>query len=106
MNEPQRRKSLLSAHSVALHVQMLSPVPPTTITVNCYAFSPESANVDVNFHMDRDGVEQLAAALGVETTTRTHSETDPQIYTVATAVVSDVPVRIWTLLDAPKSVGA
>lgn len=106
MSDSQRRKSLLAAHSVALHVQALSPVPPTTVTVTCYSFSPTESSVDVNFHMDLDGVLRLAEALGVETTTRPHSESDPQVYTVANAVVEGIPVKIWTLLDAPESGGA
>ncbi|MEU8717519.1 hypothetical protein [Streptomyces sp. NPDC048663] len=106
MSNSQRRRSLLAAHSVALHVTVLSPVPPTTVMVTCHAFSPGKPSVDVNFYMDRGGVEQLAAALGVEPTTRPHSKTDPQMYTVADAVVASVPVKIWTLLDAPETGGA
>ncbi|MFE3169287.1 hypothetical protein [Streptomyces sp. NPDC059224] len=105
MSDVQRKKSLMAAHSVALHVQVVSPVPPTTVTVTCYSFSPRKSHVDVSFHMDLDGVEQLAKVLGVETTTRPHSETDPQMYTVANAVVAGIPVKIWTLLDAPKEDG-
>ncbi|PNG19732.1 hypothetical protein [Streptomyces cahuitamycinicus] len=102
MSDTQRRQSLLAAHSAALYVQVVSPVPPSTVTVACHTFAPGEPSVDVNFHMDRDGVQQLAEALGVETTTRPHSKTDPQMYTVATAVVAGIPVKIWTLEDAPE----
>lgn len=105
MSFSQRRKSLLAAHSVALHVQLLAPVPPTTVAVTCHSFSPDKPSVDVNFHMDTDGVRQLAEALSVETETRPHSKTDPQLYTVAKAVVADIPVKIWTLMDAPETGG-
>lgn len=102
MSDSQRRQSLLAAHSVALHVQVVSPVPPSTVTVACLAFAPDEPSVDVNFYMDRVGVERLAEVLGVEAATRPHSETDPQLYTVATAEVAGVPVKIWTLMDAPE----
>ncbi|MEU3507607.1 hypothetical protein ABZ733_06725 [Streptomyces longwoodensis] len=102
MSDSLRRKNLLAAHSAALHLQVVSPVPPSSVTVTCHTFSPSEPSVDVNFHMDRDGVERLAEALGVEATTRPHSKTDPQLYTVATAEVAGIPVRIWTLVDAPE----
>jgi hypothetical protein len=102
MSDMQRRESLLAAHSVALHVQVLAPIPPSKVTVECHTFSPDEPSVNVHFHMDRDGVEQLAEALGVEATTRPHSKTDPQLYTVATAEVAGIPVKIWTLVDAPE----
>ncbi|MGI3198467.1 hypothetical protein ACRJ4B_15925 [Streptomyces sp. GTA36] len=106
MSDMQRRTSLLAAHSVALHVQVVAPVPPTSVMVTCQAFSPERPNVDVNFHRNRDGVQQLAEALGVEATTRPYSKTDPQMYTAATAVVAGIPVTIWTLEDAAETGGA
>jgi len=105
MSDSQRRKSMLAAHSVALHVQVVAPIPPSTVSVECQAFSPTKPSVDVNFYRNADGVHQLAKALGVEATTGPHSETDPQLYTVAKAVVADVPVKIWTL-DAPEAGGA
>ncbi|MET9142393.1 hypothetical protein [Streptomyces sp. NPDC004042] len=103
MSDTQRRKSLLAAHSVALHVQVVSPVPPSSVMVTCHTFSPDEPSVDVNFHMDRNGVQQLARALGVEATTQPHSKTDPQMYTVATAEVAGIPVKIWTLEDVPET---
>ncbi|QCX81119.1 hypothetical protein C9F11_37680 [Streptomyces sp. YIM 121038] len=99
MSDSQRRKSLLAAHSVALHVQVVAPVPPSSVTIMCHAFSPTEPSVDINFHVDRDGVQQLAEVLGVGTTTRQHSTTDPQLYTVATAEIAGIPVKIWTLMD-------
>lgn len=106
MSDMKRRKSLLAAHSVALHVQVVAPVPPSSVTVTCQAFSPEQPNVDVNFHRDRNGVQQLAEALGVVATTRPHSKTDPQLYTEAIAEVAGIPVSVWTLEDAPEMDGA
>ena len=105
MSVSQRRKRRLAAHSVALHVQLLAPVPPSTVAVSCRSFSPDQPNVNVNFHRDPDGVRQLAEALGVEVTSGPHTKTDPDIYTVATAVVADIPVKIWTLTDAPETGG-
>lgn len=102
MSDTQRRKSLLAAHSVALHVQVVAPVPPTSVMVTCHTFKPGEPSVDVNFHQDPDGVRRLAEALGVEATTRPHSKTSPQLYTVATAEIAGIPVEIWTLVDAPE----
>lgn len=102
MSDAQRRRSLLAAHSVALHVQVVAPVPPTSVMVTCHTLSPDKPSVDVNFHKNPDGVEQLAAALGVEATTQPHSATNPQMYTVATAEVAGIEVQIWTLMDAPE----
>jgi hypothetical protein len=105
MSDSQRRKSLLAAHSVALHVHIMSPVPPTSVMVTCHTFKPDEPSVDVNFHEDPDGVQQLAAVLGVEATTRPHSPTNSQLYTVATAEVAGIPVEIWTLTTAPEVSG-
>lgn len=102
MSESQRRKSLLAAHSVALHVQHLAPIPPNTIGVTCHSFSPDQPSVDVNFYRDPDGVRQLAEALGVDVKSGPHSKNDPQIYTVATAEVAGIPLTIWTLTEAPE----
>jgi hypothetical protein len=106
MSAPQRRKSLLAAHSVALHVQVVAPVPPSSVMVTCHTFKPDEPSVDVNFHQDPDGVQRLAEVLGVEATTRPHSKTSPQLYTAATAEVAGIPVKVWTLTDAPKTGGA
>ncbi|MGQ5576035.1 hypothetical protein [Streptomyces sp. ECR3.8] len=99
MSDSQRRKSLMAAHSVALHVQVVAPVPPTSVMVTCHTFKPDEPSVDVNFHQDPDGVQRLAEALGVEATTRRHTKTSPQLYTAATAEVAGIAVEIWTLTD-------
>jgi hypothetical protein len=106
MSDTQRRKNLLAAHSVALHVQVLAPVPPSMVSVICHTFSPDAPEVDVNFHMDLDGVQQLAEVLGVEATTRPHTaKAGSDLYTMAKAAIAGIPVKIWTLTDAPETGG-
>lgn len=102
----RRQKSLLAAHSVALYIQQVAPVPPTTISVTCRAFAPDAPSLDVAFYCDPEGVKGLAAALGAEVTERPHTATNPALYTSARAEVCGISVKIWTLGDAPETGGA
>ncbi|MFD5031658.1 hypothetical protein ACFWM0_14770 [Streptomyces sp. NPDC058405] len=101
-----QRRSLLAAHSVALYVQQVAPIPPSTVSVQCQSFAPDEPSVDVNFFRSPEGVRLLAGALGVEVTEGPHSATSPRLYTEAVADVSGIPVTIWSLTDAPETGGA
>ncbi|MCL7377421.1 hypothetical protein [Streptomyces sp. 35G-GA-8] len=101
-----QRRSLLAAHSVALYVQQVGPIPPSTVSVQCHDFAPDSPSVDVNFFKNPEGVRLLAAALGAKVTEGPHSATSSRLYTEALADVSGIPVTIWSLADAPETGGA
>ncbi|MFE4671039.1 hypothetical protein [Streptomyces sp. NPDC056723] len=98
----QQRQSLIAAHSAALRLLTLAPIPPTEISVRCPAHAPEEPSLDVHFYRNPEGVRLLAATLDAAVSAGPHSATRPALYTSAATDVSRIPVLIWTLETEPE----
>ncbi|OKI04960.1 hypothetical protein A6A06_09725 [Streptomyces sp. CB02923] len=98
-----QRRGYTAALAVVEQILALSPIVPTTVTVQCAHYAPEEPSVEVYFHQSADGVEALAQTLGATVTTTPFRPRDPRPYVEMNAVVAGLPVRAWALLDIPAS---
>ncbi|MEU4205624.1 hypothetical protein AB0F64_37630 [Streptomyces sp. NPDC026294] len=96
-----QRRGHMAALAVTERVIGLSPIVPTTVTVECAPYAPEEPGVEAHFHRSAEGVEALAQALGVTAKTTPFGPDDRRPYVEMHSVVAGVPVRAWTLLDIP-----
>ncbi|MFD7661253.1 hypothetical protein [Streptomyces sp. NPDC059788] len=88
--------------AVAESIIKTSPVLPPTVSVTC--LDPARPRVSVH-HESAAGVEALAHVLGESATTAPFRHGDPRPFVSINAVIDEVPVRAWALLDAPADTG-
>ncbi|GCD38032.1 hypothetical protein OEIGOIKO_05842 [Streptomyces chrestomyceticus JCM 4735] len=96
-----QRRGHLAALAVAEQIIWTSPVLPSGFAVTCYSFAP-TPEVEFRFSRSAAGVEALARICGVAVSAGPHGDDDPRTYVSMTAVVDEVSVKAWTLLDAPS----
>jgi hypothetical protein len=94
--EAAPRDSYMAALSAAEHIVSTAPAIPTHIRIE------DDGELDIYFHRSAQDVEKFAAAFGVVTSTRPHTDKPgSDIYTSAHGRVNGVPFRVWTLFAAP-----
>lgn len=100
--ELAQRKGHMAALAAAEHIMSIAPFVPENITTACRPWAASTPSLDIYFHHSAAAVEAFASALDVPVKREPRSGDHPKVHVSVEGEVLDIPVLIWTLVDAPE----